>query len=67
MLYQPIPQTKPVTRQRLIRNKARIVDAWREDGQLIQLYRMPNGDSYRGPADALRNAAAFQPVRPITD
>lgn len=67
MLYQPIPKMEPVTRQRLIANKAKVVDAWREEGELIQLYRTPAGQNYKGKADSHRNTKAFHPVRPVID
>lgn len=65
MLYDPIPKSEPVSRHKLICNKARQVDAYIEDGDQIQIYRTPDNAYYRGPLAARKHTKAFQPVRRI--
>lgn len=63
MLYQLIPKTEPVSRHKLQCNGARIIDAYSEDGDLVQIYRTPADAYYRGPADARKQARQSLPAR----
>jgi hypothetical protein len=65
MLYDPIPKSEPVSRHKLICNKARIVDGYNQEGEQMQILRTPDNAYYSGPVAASKHAKAFRPVRRI--
>lgn len=62
MLYQPAPNAKPISRHRIRCNRGRIIDSYTEQGELIHIYRTPDGQHYSGPADVRKHEAAYKLV-----
>ncbi len=53
---------QPVTRMTLVKRRSYVVDAWREGGEMVQVWKDKAGRLYRGMADARANDMAWQPV-----
>lgn len=62
MLYQPAPNTTKISRHRIRCNRGRIIDSYTEQGELIHIYRTPDGKHYSGPADVRKHDAVYQLV-----
>ncbi|MFZ1756694.1 MAG: hypothetical protein WBO46_15840 [Caldilineaceae bacterium] len=62
----PTPAPKPITRQTLANRRAKVVDAWQESGELIQVWRDKWGQLYRGPADTQIHQPAYVSVVEIS-
>lgn len=67
MIYAPISKAEPVSRHKLICNKARCVDGYNENGEPVQIYRTPENAYYRGPIVAKKHEKAFHPVRRVDE
>ncbi len=53
---------QPVTRMTLVKRRSYVVDAWREGGEMVQVWKDKAGRLYQGMADARANDMAWQPV-----
>jgi hypothetical protein len=53
---------QPITRMTLVKRRSYVVDAWREGGEMVQVWKDKAGRLYQGMADARANEAAWQPV-----
>lgn len=65
MLYQPIPNAAPISRHTARCRRARIIDGYWLDGQLIQTWRLPDGSLLQGPADTAKHNRILRPVQEI--